>query len=65
VIIESGNQKLAVAVDEIIGIRQCVLKPLEGIDMLNEYIQGVAVMGDSSVALVLNIEKVFTMQKAM
>jgi len=59
ILLEKDEKKVAVFVDEILGIKQCVLKAIEGIDVGNEYVKGAAIMGDGSVSLVFDIEKLF------
>lgn len=59
ILLEKDDKQLAVFVDEILGIKQCVLKPIEGVEVENEYIKGASIMGNGSLALILDIEKLF------
>lgn len=59
ILLEKDNKQIAIVVDEILGIKQCVLKTIEGIDVENKYIKGASIMGDGAIALVLDIEKFF------
>ena len=59
ILIEKDDKRIAVFVDEILGIKQCVLKSIDGIDVKSEIIKGSAIMGNGSLALVLDIEKLF------
>lgn len=57
-LIELNNKTIAVAVEEIVGIRKCVLKAIDGLNVANMSILGAAVMGDSSVAMVVDVETI-------
>lgn len=59
IVLEKGDKKIAVFADEIIGIKQCVLKSIEGIDLKNKYVKGASIMGDGTIGLVLDVEKFF------
>jgi len=59
ILVEKDDKKIAVFVDEILGIKQCILKTIEGLSIENKYIKGASIMGDGSVALVLDVEKLF------
>lgn len=58
VVAEESGQKIAFLVNEIIGIQQVVLKPLNGLHLCRKLFLGGALMGDGSIALVLDL-KVF------
>ncbi|MBU2511853.1 chemotaxis protein CheA [bacterium] len=57
IIIEENNQYIALHVDGIEGIKRVVLKEIDGLPKNHDFFQGGAVMGDGSVAMVINIEK--------
>lgn len=59
ILLEKDDKKIAVFVDEVLDIKQCVLKTIEGIDIEHKYIKGATIMGDGSVALVLDPENLF------
>ena len=54
--INSGKNKAAIYVDEIVGIQKVVLKQLEGIEFDCQLYSAVAVMGDGTTAMVLDID---------
>ncbi len=58
VIVEAQRKVAAVGVDEIDGVRQVVLKNIDGLLENEDYFLGGAVMGDGSIALVLNAERI-------
>lgn len=53
----SGETKIALAVDEIVGISKFVLKPIDLVGVETNLLQGGALMGDGTVALVLNTDR--------
>lgn len=53
------NRQIAVAIDDIVGVKQLVLKDIEGIENKNENIRGGALLGDGSVALVVDVPTIF------
>ncbi len=57
IIVEEQNEQVALHVDYIEGIKRVVLMDIEGLPKGHEFFQGGAVMGDGSVAMVINIEK--------
>lgn len=59
ILLEKDDKKVAVFVDETLGIKQCVLKTIEGVNIKDKYLKGAAIMGSGSVALVLDVEKLF------
>lgn len=60
VVLEQNHQWLALAVENVIGIQRVVLKELVGLAVQGDIYAAAAVMGDGSVAMVLNTE---TLQK--
>jgi two-component system chemotaxis sensor kinase CheA len=59
VVLKNQDKRFAISLDNILGIKQCVLKPMEGLQR-EEYIKGAAIMGNSAVAMVLDSEKLFS-----
>lgn len=55
VIVESGNDRLALMVDDLIGQQQIVIKSLEGYITKNRAVSGASILGDGSVALIIDI----------
>jgi two-component system, chemotaxis family, sensor kinase CheA len=48
--------KKALIVDELVGVQQVVVKPIEGLESMLDCFSGGALMGDGSVALVLDLD---------
>lgn len=59
VTVASGDQRNAVEVDEVVGVQQIVLREIEGLESESEVIAGGALMGDGSVALIVDVEQAF------
>jgi len=57
VIIKKEDKRVAIAVDSVIGEHQAVLKPLGDIFSGQEYLSGGSIMGDGTVSLVLDTNK--------
>jgi two-component system chemotaxis sensor kinase CheA len=57
VVVQSDKGDLALFVDEIEGVRQVVLKNIEGLPHDENLFQGGAVMGDGSIAMILEIDE--------
>lgn len=57
VIINKDDKRIALAVDSVVGEHQAVLKPLGDIFAGQEYLSGGSIMGDGSVSLVLDTNK--------
>ena len=55
VLLESNGKKIALAVDELIGQHQVVLKSMESNYRKVPYISGATIMGDGRVALILDV----------
>jgi two-component system chemotaxis sensor kinase CheA len=60
VTIDSNSQLLALRVDDIVGPRQVVLKPLDSSTNSEQLFLGGALLGDGTVALVLDVAKLHT-----
>ncbi len=54
---ESEKRRFALRVDNVIGVQNMVIKEIEGMNNQDEVIQGGALMGDGSVALILDVDK--------
>ncbi|MCD6460595.1 chemotaxis protein CheW, partial [bacterium] len=57
VVTADDGDDFVLLVDEIIGIRQVVLKTISGLSYIPEVVYGAAVLGNSKVALVLDVKK--------
>jgi two-component system chemotaxis sensor kinase CheA len=53
--VQAGAGPLALAVDGVLGVQQVVVRPIEGSIPLPAWITGAALMGDGSVALMLDL----------
>lgn len=60
VIVSYENEKVALIVDYVVGENQTVLKPLGKHFKKQDFISGGTILGDGSVALVLDINKIVT-----
>lgn len=58
VVVETKSQPIAVHVDAIEGVRQIVLKNIEGLLERNQLFAGGAIMGDGAVAMVLDTDRI-------
>ncbi len=56
-VILNAKKPLVLAVDEILGLQQVVVKKIEGIGNFAGFIAGGAILGDEAVAIVLDTEK--------
>ncbi len=63
VIIEAENEKLALVVDDLLGERQVVIKSIEKNYQSVEGISGATILGDGSVALILDLPGVIKLSK--
>ncbi len=57
VVVEDNGHKAAMLVDTLVGIQQVVLKKMTGLQMKTEVFCGAALMGDGSVSLIIDIDK--------
>ena len=55
----AGKRPMAIYVDDVIGVQKVVLKELAGLEVNSEYYTAAAVMGDGTVAMVLDIDQLF------
>lgn len=58
VIISIGNTKFCLAVDELLGQEEVVIKIIEGIDTASSYILGATITGDGKVVLILDLASI-------
>jgi len=56
VALEAGKEQIALYVDDVLGIHRVVLKEPKGLESNSEIFSAAAVMGDGSVAMVLNVD---------
>lgn len=57
VVVNKNNMRFAIVVDEIIGEYQAVMKPLSSIFKNQVYLTGVSILGDGSLAFMLDLSK--------
>jgi CheY-like chemotaxis protein len=57
VTVESRGRSLALCVDDVLGVQQVVHRRIEGLPMETPIIAGGALMGDGSVALIIDIDR--------
>ncbi len=62
VIIKKNEKRIALVADKIIGEHQAVLKPLGDVFQSQQYLSGASMLGDGSLALMLDINKVVDQQ---
>lgn len=53
VLIRFAKQTAAIAVSEVVGVQKIVVKPMEGLQVNTDLLEGAALMGDGRVALVV------------
>ncbi|MBN1806865.1 MAG: chemotaxis protein CheA [Sedimentisphaerales bacterium] len=53
------NTPIAIYVDDVIGVQKVVLKDLVGLEVNSQYYTAAAIMGDGSVAMVLDTDQLF------
>jgi len=58
IVVESNSESIALHVDEVIGIKRVVLKNIDGLDIAADLFMGGAVMGDGTVAMVLDVDQI-------
>ena len=54
--IEARNRRLAIEVDQVVGVQKVVIREIAGMPLACELIAGGALMGDGSVALILDAD---------
>jgi two-component system chemotaxis sensor kinase CheA len=64
VTVMARRRKLAVAVDGVIGVQKVVIRPLKGLAAGCELFSGGALLGDGTVALVLDLDRLVEAQAA-
>jgi two-component system, chemotaxis family, sensor kinase CheA len=57
VTLEANRRLLAMRVDDVLGVRKVVLREIDGLEGRSAAIAGGALMGDGSVALIIDIER--------
>ena len=55
----AGNRPMAIYVDDVIGVQKVVLKELGRLEVNSQFYSAAAVMGDGTVAMVLDIDRLF------
>ena len=56
VTLETKGKRLAIEVDQVVGVQKVVVRSINGLPTTNRLLGGGALMGDGSVALILNVE---------
>jgi len=56
-VVQGQHSRLALHVNELLGVRQIVLKDCDGLHSRRQLYQGAALLGDGSVAMVLDIDR--------
>ena len=64
VTVEAKKRQFAVVVDNVLGVRKVVLRQIDGLEERSPAIAGGALMGDGSVALVIDVEKLCERRRA-
>lgn len=54
--IEAGHRRMAIEVDQVVGVQKVVIREITGLPVDNDLLAGGALMGDGSVALILDAE---------
>ncbi len=57
-IVSIGNTQFCLAVDELLGQEEVVIKTIEGIDTASSYILGATITGDGKVVLILDLANI-------
>jgi two-component system chemotaxis sensor kinase CheA len=60
VTVDLRRARFALGVDSVLGVQQVVVRPMEGLTSGSDSIVGGALMGDGSVALIVDLEKLYT-----
>ena len=63
IIVKQYEKKYCILVDEVLGDHQAVVKPLGDLHKRHNYFSGASIMGDGSLALILDTGKIYTMNK--
>ncbi len=56
VTLEAKGRRLAIEVDQVVGVQKVVVRSIRGLPATNRLLGGGALMGDGSVALILNVD---------
>ena len=59
-VVETGEQHLALAVDELIGQQQVLIQPLQGHLAELKHVSGCALLGEGEVGMVLDLNRIST-----
>ncbi|MBI1318134.1 MAG: hypothetical protein GC168_04170 [Candidatus Hydrogenedens sp.] len=59
VTLASGNKRFGIAVDEVLGVQQVVLRPIHGLVCATTALAGGALMGDGGVAFIIDVDRLF------
>ena len=54
-----NDKKIALYVDEVLGIQQVVLKDIEGLSFSSKIFKGACLMGNGSIGMILDTEFFF------
>jgi two-component system chemotaxis sensor kinase CheA len=65
VIIKQYEKKYGLLVDQVLGEHQAVVKPLGDLHKGHDFFTGVSIMGDGSLALILDTGKILTIKKEL
>ena len=65
VVIESGDQRLGLMIDELLGQQQVVIKSLEANYKKIEGFSGATILGDGTVALILDMPGIIRLNKTV
>jgi two-component system chemotaxis sensor kinase CheA len=57
-VVTMGSRKIALAVDALVGEQELVIKPLDEKVVASDLVSGASVLGDGTVALILNLGQV-------
>ena len=55
----NSGQECLVVVDQVLGVQQVVLRPIDGMDPQNSVISGGALLGDGSVSLIVDVAAMY------
>ena len=58
IVVDTGRNQIAMVVDEVVGMKRVVLKSVEALPMDYSMFSGGAVMGDTSVAMILDVDRI-------
>lgn len=58
VAVQHHSRQFALQVDQVLGTQKVVLKELKGLELQSQLFEGAAIMGDGSVAMVLDIDNI-------